>query len=374
MDLKKLPDITFADADVDPDEVDLEIVTTVEALLQRKLARADPLRLFLRGIELLIIQQRIIINEKAKQNLLAFATGNILDHHGAMVVTDRLLAAAATVTLKFSLGAAREMATIIPAGTRATAGDGVMFATNSEVIIETGETSATGAATCTEVGALGNNYAPGELILLVDPVPFVASVTNTTTSEGGSDTESDDAYRERIHEAPEQFTTAGPTGAYEYFVKSVSPLIIDVKVDSPEPGVVAVYPLLAGGELPGTEILNKVLAALSDETVRPLTDNVVVEAPEAVSYNIELSYWIDRSNEGEAANIQQAAEEAVNDFITWQCSKLGRDINPTELYARLRMAGVKRVEITEPIFTTIANNQVAAISSITANFEGLEDD
>ena len=126
--------------------------------------------------------------------------------------------------------------------------------------------------------------------------------------------------------------------------------------------------------MPGTEILNKVLAALSDETVRPLTDNVVVEAPEAVSYNIELSYWIDRSNEGEAANIQQAAEEAVNDFITWQCSKLGRDINPTELYARLRMAGVKRVEITEPIFTTIANNQVAAISSITANFEGLEDD
>ena len=64
----------------------------------------------------------------------------------------------------------------------------------------------------------------------------------------------------------------------------------------------------------------------------------------------------------------------MNDFITWQCSKLGRDINPTELYARLRMAGVKRAVITEPIFTTIANNQVAAIGNITANFEGLEDD
>ena len=48
MELKNLPDITFAESD--PQAVELNIVTTVEALLGRKLARADPLRLFLRGI------------------------------------------------------------------------------------------------------------------------------------------------------------------------------------------------------------------------------------------------------------------------------------------------------------------------------------
>lgn len=74
MELKNLPDITFAESD--PEAVDLQILTTVEALLGRKLARADPLRLFLRGIEALMIQQRILIDECAKQGLLAYATGD----------------------------------------------------------------------------------------------------------------------------------------------------------------------------------------------------------------------------------------------------------------------------------------------------------
>ena len=78
MELKNLPGITFAESD--PEAVDLQIITTVEALIGRKLARADPLRLFLRGIEALMVQQRILIDECAKQGLLAYATGDNLDH------------------------------------------------------------------------------------------------------------------------------------------------------------------------------------------------------------------------------------------------------------------------------------------------------
>ena len=372
MELKNLPDITFAEAD--PQTIEGNIITTVEGLLGRKLARADPLRLFLRGIEALIIQQRILIDATAKQNLLAFATGDYLDHIGALTGTYRLQPSAATTTIRLQVSSARGAATLIPQGTRVTAGDGTLFALDDAAVIESGEMSVDARATCTETGVKGNGYLAGELNRLVDSVPFVATVKNTTASAGGADLEDDDSYRERIHEAPEQYSTAGPTGAYEYFTKRASALVTDVAVESPAPAEVVIYPLLKGGVIPGEEVLKKIDEALNDRKIRPLTDKVTVKAPTAVAYNITLSYWIDRSNATDAASIQQAAQQAVSDYVAWQQAKLGRDVNPTELYYRLRGAGVKRAAITEPGYIAVTQSQVATAGTITVKFEGLEDD
>ena len=101
---------------------------------------------------------------------------------------------------------------------------------------------------------------------------------------------------------------------------------------------------------------------------------MTVEAPTSVEYDIDLSYWIDRTNATAAVAIQTAVENAINDFVEWQSQKLGRDINPTELYYRLRTAGVKRAEIRKPVYTQISRAQVATLGEKTARFEGLEDD
>lgn len=371
MELKKLPDLTFAAAD--PDVIDSNIVTTVEAILGRNLARADPLRLFLRGIEALIIQQRVLIDTAAKMGLLAYATGDYLDHIGVLVGTDRLGPSAATVTLRFTLSAARATATIIPKGTRATAGDGVYFALDADTVIEPGSMTADAEATCTETGEKGNGYAIGELKTMTNPVPFVASVTNTTKSEGGADRESDDSYRERIHEAPERFSTAGPSGAYEYFTKKVSSKIIDVSVENGGAGVVLVRPLMEGGELPGDEMLATIRTALNDRSVRPLTDMVKVEAPQKVSYSVSVKYWISGDDATEAVAIQESVAKAVQEFVQWQKAKLGRDINPTELYYKIRAAGAKRAEISAPVFTAVARGSVAITDDVSVTLEGLED-
>ena len=372
MELKKLPKLTFAESD--PEAVDAKILTTVEALLGRKMARADPLRLFLRGIEALMVQQRLLIDEAAKQGLLAYATGNNLDHIGVLVGTDRLQADAATVTMQMTLSAVRETSTVIPKGTRFTAGDGVYFALDEDTVIVAGQTSAEAQATCTVAGASGNGYSAGEISKIVDYTPFLASAVNTTTSAGGADVEEDDAYRARIHQAPEKFSTTGPTGAYEYHAKQASALIADVSVTSPSPGCVDVLPLLKGGAIPGEEILEKVAEHLNDRKIRPLTDKVTVKAPEAVDYDITVSYWIDREDATDADAIAKAAEAAVQDFALWQKTKLGRDINPTELYYRLRAAGVKRAAITSPVYTEITREQVAIAKDIHTTFEGMEDD
>lgn len=371
MELKKLPNLTFAESD--PVVIDSNITTTVEALLGRKLSRADPLRLFLRGIEALMIQQRLLIDETAKQGLLAYATGNNLDHIGVLVGTDRLTATPATTKVMLNLAEQRNVSTIIPAGIRITAGDGVMFKTVVDVAIPAGFKSIEVTAICTENGASGNDYNIGEINQIVDPIRFLESAVNTTISAGGADTESDDEYRKRISEAPEQFSTAGPDGAYKYHAKQASSLICDVSVDSPAPGEVVIRPLLKGGELPTTEIIEKVSAILNNRKIRPLTDKVEVESPVKIEYDIELSYWIDREDTTEAIAIQSAAESAVNEYIAWQRAQLGRDINPTELYYRLRMAGVKRAEIIEPMYTVVKNEEVAIAKEIYIRFEGLED-
>lgn len=372
MALKNLEELKFIDAN--PEEMEIHILETAERLLKRKLARADPLRLFLLAIEALQIQQCLLFDKMAKMNVLAYAKGGYLDHIGALVGTERISARPATATMKFTLSAVREQAVIIPKGARITAGDNIYFALNENTIIPAGELFVTASATCTESGQRGNGYLPGEINRIVDPVPFLAAASNTTKSEGGADVEDDEAYRERIHESPEKFSTAGPTLAYEYHAKEASALIADAYVHSPAPGAVDVYTLMRGGVIPGSEILALVTAKVNDKSIRPLTDKVSVKAPERVTYDVDAVYYIDRRDATEAAAIKSRAEKAVQDFVLWQKERLGRDINPTELYYRLRYAGVKRAEIRLPVFTATNRKQVAIADHVNVRFGGVEDE
>ncbi len=367
-----MEEINFATAD--PQAIELEVVATVEKLLGRPLERADPVRIFLRGVELLIIQQRLLIDEVGKQNLLYYAKGDNLDHLGYLTGCERLPAVAATTTVELTLSTPRAQATTIKKGTRITAGDEVYFALDEAVVIPAAQSKARVKATCTQTGAKGNGYLPTELNRIVDPQPFLLAAVNVTTSEGGSDSEDDDHFRQRIRESVESFSVAGSEGAYIYHAKSVSALIEDVTVTSPVPGDVNVYVLLQDGNLPGEEMLAAVNEHLNKKTVRPLTDNVTVLAPDILNYDLTARYWIARSDAVLSAQIQEEAQAAVDEYQTWQAAKLGRDLNPTELIYRLKAAGVKRVEVVSPTFAVVADNAVAKAQNVNVTFAGLEED
>ena len=356
------------------EELDASLTGAVEEKLGRSLSRADPLRLFLRGVEYVLLQQMILIDECAKQNLLAYARGDNLEHLGALVGVERIAAQASVCTMKLKLSAARSVVTIIPAGVRFTAGDQRYFALDNDVIFLSGEVEKAATATCLEVGTCGNGYAVGEIKTIVDPQPFLMKAENVTESDGGSDVETDDALRERIHEAPESFSNAGSYGAYRWHTFNASALISDVSIISPSPGVVRVYPLLKGGEMPTEEIMRAVTEALNDRAVRPLTDKVEVLMPEVVEYDIDCEYTIKRSDAMSASAIELAAESAVEEYILWQKSALGRDIEPTELIYRLKGAGVKRVKLLRPEYRELKATEVGVVRAIRATNLGLEDD
>ena len=372
MELNSLPEIVFVDAD--KNKVEEAVLGEYESITGRTLARGDPVRLFLLTIANIIILQMNAINETGKQNLLRYAKGDNLDHLGAFMGVDRMPAAASRTTMKLTLSAVRDVSTVIPEGTRFTAGDNIFFALTADVLIPAGETEGEGEARCQTAGPVGNGYAAGALATLVDPVPYVAAVENTTVSEGGADEQDDDSYREDIHIAPESFSVAGPAGAYEYFAKRASALITDVSVTSPSPGEVEVRPLLEGGEIPGEELLDAVEGVLSADDVRPLTDHVTVLAPEKKEYAVKFTYYISRDNQAQAETIRQAVETAAADFQAWQKEKLGRDINPSELIARVVKAGAKRVEVESPVYTKLAGTQVAISTGCTEEYGGIEDE
>ena len=372
MELRSLPEIIFVDAD--KEKIEAAILGEYESITGRTLARGDPVRLFLLTIANIIILQMNSINETGKMNLLRYASGDFLDHLGAFMGVERTPAAAARTTMKITLSAERTVSTLIPAGTRFTAGGNVFFALKEDMLIPAGETAGSGEAECLTEGPDGNGYEPGTLKTLVDPVPYVAAVENTTISEGGADEQDDESFREDIHIAPESFSVAGPAGAYEYFAKRASALIADVSVRSPSPGEVEVRPLLAGGEIPGEELLEQVEAVLSDENVRPLTDHVTVVAPAKKGYNLDLTYWIARDHQAQAETIRAAVEQAADEYILWQKEKLGRDINPSELIARIVRAGAKRADVRSPVYTALAGTEVAVCGEKTVEYGGIEDE
>ena len=372
MNLKDLPDITFVDADAAT--VEAKIINEYERITERTLAKGDPVRLFLLTIASIVVLLRNQINETGKQNLLRYAAKANLDHLGALLGVERLPATAAKTTMEVTLSDTLSFNVIIPAGTRFTAGGQALFASDVTLVIPAGQRKGTVAATCTETGTAGNGYVAGQIKTLVDPVAYVASVVNTTVSEGGSSIEQDDSYKEAIHIAPESFSVAGPIGAYQYFAKHASALISDVAVSSPDPGEVDVRILLNGGVIPGAEMLQIVSDALNERNVRPLTDHVTVQAPTAVNYDVDITYYIDSNDVTMSSSIQTAVTEAVNNYVTWQKEKLGRDINPSELIRLVMQAGAKRVTVTTPVFAALDKTQVAIADEVTVNMGGFEDE
>jgi len=159
--------------------------------------------------------------------------------------------------------------------------------------------------------------------------------------------ESDAALRLRVQLAPESWTCAGSSGAYKFHALSASALVADAMVETPAPGEVLVTVLSTEGDgEPSAALLDAVEAALSDETVRPLTDLVSVQAATIVEYAIEASLTL---YTGPDAEVVRATAEAAALAYAGAQHKLGRDVTLSGLYAALHQPGVQNVSLVAPV-------------------------
>ncbi len=378
--VKNLPDVSFIDG-ATVEDIRREMVADYEAFMTQAtgrpltLDRASPHRMELYAAAAQIYHALQYIDRAGKQNLLKYSYSDFLDHLAAFKGLTREPAAAATTTLRFTLSAARGAVTGIPVGTRAAVPDwSVYFETTKYMEIPAGEMTVDVPASCTVTGPVGDGLAVGKLSILVDPIPYMASVSNITVTAGGAEIESDDHLAERVYLFPGSYSTAGPEANYKYHAKKYSVNVGDVVVVSEQAaGTVDIYFLMADGTTPPEEMITGLQNYLRDNNIRPMTDLVTVAAPEEIGYSVNLTYYINRSDSNRAVAIQEAVAAAVADFTVWQRT-IGRDINPDKLRQLVMAAGAKRVEVTAPAHQIVGAKSVPVLEAQAVQYGGLEDD
>lgn len=375
---RNLPEINFID-NTTLEQIKGEMIKDYQDMYQeltgetKILYPADPYRILINAVALQLFQGLEYINRAGKDNLLRYASGLFLDHLGSLKNVIRLEASPSQATIRFTSSGYNEVISI-PKGTRVTAGDNIFFATDVYVEIPKNKDYVEVSATCLQSGIDGNKYEVGQLNVLADPIAYIDSVSNTSKAVGCADVESDDSLRERIFLAPSSYSVAGPIDAYIFWTKSYKSSISDVYVYSPTPGDVEIYIILQDGVLPNKAFLENLSDFLANKKIRPLTDNVTVNAASVIYFEINLTYYISDNNISHVAQIRDNVTNAVENYINWQKSRIGRDINSSELIKRIVEAGAKRVDMITPIFTKIDKNEVAICINSIINYGGLESD
>lgn len=334
----------------------------------------DERRIFGEAVVAVFVSLYAEFNDKMKQRALQYARGTVLDAIGDRYNVSRVDPTSATATFRFFVSDVQGENIVIPAGTRMTADGNVYFSTQAVAVLAAGDEYVDIEGSCSEGGATYNGLAVGSIATLVDLIPYISSVSNITATSGGADgepytEEGDESFRERIRLAPAARSTAGPESAYRYFVMSADPGIVDVTVVCPEdqPNVVNIFPLMTGGELPNAGVLAKIRSVLDDD-VRPMTDKVNALIPEVLEYEVEIKYYTTKDNEAATIEAIEGEGGAIDQYIEWQSSALGRDINPDQLrrfvLAPTSGVGAIRMDVVKPSFVELSKSQVAKLSGI----------
>lgn len=359
--------------DADSWELKRDMIDKFQELSGRTLTEASPETLIFETVSYVMALREEKYNDVAKQNYLRYARDERLDLRGEIYGKrgERLKEQPAKATFRFYISTVQATDIVISRGSRIQYNE-LYFETDEEYKIVKGNLYTEGIATCNTVGEIGNGIPVGQLKSMVDLYPYYSKVENITVTNGGADIETDLNYRERIREIPESFTTAGSTGAYEFWTKTASQSIVDVRVTSPKPCEVDIYVWSDIG-LATRELKDRILSVVNNEEVRPLTDKVTIKDPTVVSYPLNFTYFIGEENEAIVNIIKDRVVAETNKYVEWQKLKIGRDINTDELIKRLKIAGVKRVVINTPSFQRLDSNEIAVCNSINIDYQGVEE-
>jgi phage-related baseplate assembly protein len=180
--------------------------------------------------------------------------------------------------------------------------------------------------------------------------------------------ETDDDYRRRLLLYPHSTSVAGPSGAYEFLALSAHSNVADASATSPAPAQVVVTVLgRSSGGVPDADTLAAVTAALDAESVRPVADRVTVQPASIVTYSITAAVLVPTGPDASAISSTIASNIATYKDTP---RRLGRDIARSALYAALHIAGVERVELTDPAADILLDDTQASLCtaiSITVN-------
>ena len=189
-----LPEVEFVNTNTET--LINKLIAGYEKITGRTLYPADPVRAFILWLADVIVQERVLINESAKQNLPRYAEGTNLDSLSEIFHnTHRLEPTQAATTLGFYITTTLTEDYIITDEIEVTVDGIINFMTTGYLIFKAGTDYAEVGAVCQTAGKAGNGFMPGQISKLVtEEFLYFKEVTNVTETAGGSEEESDTAY------------------------------------------------------------------------------------------------------------------------------------------------------------------------------------
>jgi len=304
-------------------------------------------------------------------NLIVFSENRHLDDAAANLTVFRLTAEAATVRLRFTLPTVSSNAILVPARTRASAGE-LVFETVADLLIPAGTLARDVDAVATSAGVRHNGLAPGQITAALGSIASGLTATNVTVSTGGADEETDEHLRSVAVDAAERFDRRGGWGGYGFAVRRINPDITDVAINRPEPGHIHILPLTSSDDPPGETLLDQIRAGLPADTLRPQGDYLTVRAP--TPFDVSLVFTLRIDPLADAVALQEEAEANVRETFARfrrpvlaghdetqfapETGRLGAQLGTAPLIAAAsRVAGVVDVELEGLVFTDLPFDQ-----------------
>jgi len=174
--------------------------------------------------------------------------------------------------------------------------------------------------------------------------------TDSALSSGGSDSEEDDEYKDRLKYAPAKQSTAGARPSYQYLTRAIDPTIIDADVTKTGFTVnLWILPKEYDG-VPANyaDLVAKVNLVYNPTTgnsaVRPVCDAVSVACATVKNYKI-LSVDITVYDEKNIKSIEAKSLTAIEQFEKSLLNRLGQDVVESQLVRALQIDGVKQVTV-----------------------------
>jgi len=320
---------------------------------------SDDISVVLQAVSYKELLLRARLNERFKSMLLPYMTGADLDLFATGYGVERLKGSYPTALFEFSLSSLRPADFTIPKGYQLTAGDGIYRSRlMADLVIPAGEIS--GSATAELL------FYADEVVyttdLMVNPLPFLEKIKQLDIFTGGGAEEKDSELRERVILAMGRFSTAGSRASYLYHIYSADERVEDAAVLSPTPGAVEVY---LAGETVDEVMLERVRTAITDEKVRPITDDVQVQPAEIIQLEIRATiYLFDLAYTGQVDNHLKGVD------LLWRRRKIGESLPLSELIKTMMISGVYDVRIETPLADVICGvDQVIRVMSVELNYQ-----
>ncbi len=181
--------------------------------------------------------------------------------------------------------------------------------------------------------------------------------------------ESDERFRQRIILAIQGRSPGGTIARYKYIAMSSSPKVRSVAVWREDTDPTVRFSVLStdDGGIPDDALLDQVEASLLDDSVRLVSDTILVESAVFQTVNIAADIWL-------LPDTPQAVFEGLEQNLrdAWYAEGgLGFDLTRSWIISRLMRGGVQKVTVQTPgADQTAPFNKAIALGTVTLTMKG----